>query len=110
MEMMSKMASLVYYKNKKNGDTYVYENESILNKQLKRCETKRKYLGKLDPISGEILSTRKESTNRREKTYATVRCEGANPLLDKLAEELSLTRILREIFQEDWQKILTCAY
>jgi transposase len=39
-----------------------------------------------------------------------VRCEGSGLLLDRLADSLSLTRILREAFPEDWNKILTCAY
>ena len=53
------MASLVYLKNK-NGTTYVYENVSTWNKEKKRPDCKRKYMGKLDTVTGEVHSDRQE--------------------------------------------------
>jgi transposase len=104
------MASLVYYKNKKNGTTYVYENVSTWNKKTQRCDTKRKCIGKLDQENGNVLPTGKRGKGNGQIAYANVRCEGSSLLLDRLAESLSLPLILREAFPEEWDRILTCAY
>lgn len=109
MEMIC-MASLVYYKNKMNGTTYVYENVSTWNKETQQCDTKRKCVGKLDPESGKVVPTGKRGKGKGQTAYANVRCEGSRLLLDKLADDLCLPRILRGAFTEEWKKVLTCAY
>ena len=104
------MASLVYYKNKKNGVTYVYENTSTWNKEKKRADTKRRCIGKLDPVSGEIIPTGKRSKRPVSDAFASVLCEGPRMILDKVAASLSLSAILKESFPFEWDRILTCAY
>ena len=103
------MVSLVYYKNKTNNTTYVYQNTSTWNKQTKQCNTKRKYLGKLDPNTKNITPTNKKHNNK-QTTHATVQCEGPNILLNNITNNLNLTKHLQETFPNDWNKILTCAY
>ena len=49
------MSSIVYLKNKTNGKTYAYLNESVWDKETGRCRCKRKCLGHLDPATGEII-------------------------------------------------------
>jgi transposase len=102
------MVSLVYLKNKTNNTTYVYQNTSTWNKQTKQCNTKRKYLGKLDPNTKNITPTNKH--NNKQTTHATIQCEGPNILLNNIANNLNLTKHLQETFPNDWNKILTCAY
>jgi transposase len=109
------MTSLVYYKNKTNNTTYVYQNTSTWNKQTKQCNTKRTYIGKLDPNTGNILPTNKHAKhNNKEQTihhqYATVQCQGPTLILDKTANTLNLPRHLQQAFPDNYQKILTCAY
>lgn len=104
------MASLVYYKNKTNGTTYVYENISTWNKSTQRCDTKRKCIGKLDTVSGEVIPTAKRSKGNENVVHANVRCVGDSLVLDKIADGLSLTHTLKEAFANEWDKILTCAY
>ena len=44
--------------NKRTGVTYVYEVlESKWSPERQRCEQKRKLIGKIDPITGEIVPT-----------------------------------------------------
>ncbi|MDO4805253.1 MAG: hypothetical protein Q4A32_10595, partial [Lachnospiraceae bacterium] len=43
--------------NKSNGTTYVYESESYWDKDKKQPRSKRKLIGKLDPVTGEIVPT-----------------------------------------------------
>jgi len=100
----------VHYKNKKNGVTYVYENVSTWNKKTKSCDTKRKCIGKLDPESERVIPTGKRGKGGGQTIHASIRCEGSRLILDKVANELSLPRILKEFFPAEWDKVLTCAY
>ena len=44
--------------NKQNGVTYVYEViENYLDKEKKQSRSKRKLIGKIDPVTGEIVPT-----------------------------------------------------
>lgn len=48
---------IVYQKDKRSGITYAYENQSIWNKELKRSDSKRRLIGRVDPVTGEIVPT-----------------------------------------------------
>ena len=49
------MSSIVYLKNKTNGKTYAYLNESVWDSETGKCKCKRKCLGHLDPVTGDIV-------------------------------------------------------
>ena len=106
------MASHVYVKNP-NGTTYVYENISYWNPTTKKTEHKRKCIGKLDPNTDDIVPTHKKNeapTSDLSQGQCRVVGNGISLLLNKIAHETGLLKVLRNIFREDWQQILTCAY
>lgn len=75
------MVSIVYYKNKTNNTTYAYQNTSTWNKQTKKCNTQRKYLGKLDPTTETITPTNKkhkQTTTITNSQHATIKCQRPN--------------------------------
>lgn len=51
--------SIVKVYNKKVGVTYVYESESYWDKEKKQPRNRRKLIGKIDPVTGEIVPTGK---------------------------------------------------
>lgn len=54
------MASIVYWTNKKNGYVYAYSSVSYWDKEKQSPRSKRTYLGRVDPQTGEIIKgTRK---------------------------------------------------
>ena len=55
------MASIVYQTDKKTGIKYAYESTSYWDKEKKQPRSKRKYIGKVDPETGEIIPCRKET-------------------------------------------------
>lgn len=112
------MSSLVYVKNP-NGTTYVYENTTYWDKKLKICKHKRISIGHLDLQTnevvpnrkkGEVLQSKSATDTARKESICTVTGIGLSLLLDKMAEETSLRAVLEEMFQEDWRKMLACAY
>lgn len=112
------MSSLVYVKNP-NGTTYVYENTTYWDKELKISKHKRISIGHLDLKTNEVVANRKKGDvsqskwakdTVRKESNCTVTGIGLSLLLDKMAEETGLRSVLEEIFQEDWRKMIACAY
>lgn len=57
------MSSIVYQIDKKTGAKYAFESVSYWDKDKKQPRSKRKYLGKVDPITGDIIPSRKRSVS-----------------------------------------------
>jgi len=56
--------AIIDVKNKERGVTYVYESISYWDKELKQPRSKRRLLGKRDPLTNEIVPTaRRASTS-----------------------------------------------
>ena len=49
---------IIYQTNKKTGITYAYSNEAYWDKEKQQSRAKRTLLGKVDPVTGEIVPTR----------------------------------------------------
>ena len=54
------MPSIVYQTDKKTGIKYAYESTSYWDKEKKQPRSRRKYLGKVDPETGEIIPCKKD--------------------------------------------------
>ncbi|SFH00886.1 IS1634 family transposase [Sporolactobacillus nakayamae] len=115
--------SLVHLKNKKNGITYVYESEGYWDKEKKQTRNRRKCIGKLDPVTGKFIPSKKytdglkEIINQKEKKRGPVasttyqrRFYGATYLFDAIGAKLGLTDDLSQCFPESYQQILSLAY
>lgn len=84
--------------NKARGITYVYESESYWDKELKKPRAKRKLIGKIDPVTGEVVPCGKRGPNKK-KTEKNQ--EGANyqelqkmqQKYQKSQEELTRTKL-----------------
>ena len=55
------MACIVYQVDKKSGTKYAYESVSYWDKEKHQPRSKRKYLGKVDPETGEIIRSPQQS-------------------------------------------------
>lgn len=62
------MASIVYQIDKKTGAKYAFESVSYWDKDKKQPRSKRRYLGKVDPETGEIIPSRGRTVHSEEKT------------------------------------------
>ena len=61
------MASIVYQIDKKTGAKYAFESVSYWDKDKKQPRSKRKYLGKVNPETGEIIPSRGRTVHSEEK-------------------------------------------
>jgi transposase len=113
---------IIYQTNKQTGITYAYQNESYWDKEKQQSRAKRKLLGKVDPISSEIIPTReyKKQTQLVEDTpvkpgpVAMTKCQrsffGATYLFDQIGKSIGITADLKSCFPNDYKKILSIAY
>lgn len=62
------MSSIVYQTDKKTGARYAFESESYWDKEKRQPRSKRKYLGKVDPDTGEIIPSRGRHAQRSTGT------------------------------------------
>jgi transposase len=89
-----------------NGTTYVYETTGYWDKDKKQSRHKRVYLGKLDKETGEIIPPKKNDivVPKLSKNY------GNFFVIDKIANNIGLTDILKSVFKDTWSEIITCAF
>jgi seryl-tRNA synthetase len=83
--------SIVKYKDKRTGTTYVYESESYWDKEKKQPRNKRTLIGKIDEVTGEIIPTdgrgrkRKSPVEKDAGKYETLISEYQKQLKEKEA-------------------------
>ena len=63
--------------NKENGITYVYDSVSYWDKEKQQPRSKRKLIGKLDPVTGEIVPT--GGRGRKPKSDSTGAEQSSEP-------------------------------
>ena len=108
------MSSVVYQTNKQTGITYAYESISYWDKEKKQPRSKRKYLGRVDPETKEIirkndkknsaevvvgsvdLQALKKEIEKKDKIISDLQksLEEANKRYDSLAEKVRAVRLV----------------
>lgn len=101
--------SIVKVYNKKAGVTYVYESKSYWDKEKQQPRNKRKLIGKIDPVTGEMVPTGKRGRKPSSVAIATepgdVAGSDGNPdysallavITEKEQENASLKERVREL-------------
>lgn len=93
------MSSIVYQTNPSTGVKYAYESISYWDKEKKAPRSKRKYIGRVDPETGEII----KGTRKRKNSAASDEADSGNSrmLQDELekkdAEIAGLKKQLEEM-------------
>ena len=92
------MASIVYQIDKKTGAKYAFESVSYWDKEKKQPRSKRKYLGKVDPETGEIIPSRGKVTHGADTTADDK--EAVSALRDELEKKDKIISGLRKELEE----------
>ena len=86
------MSSIVYQVDKKTGTKYAYESVSYWDKEKQQPRSRRKYIGKVDPVTGEIIrkgERKKHSDTNNEKSLELSRLYEEIKRKDQSIEQLS---------------------
>ena len=108
---------------KRSGITYVYDSISYWDKEKKQPRSKRTLIGRLDPLTGEIVPTDGRGKKRNQKEVdlparkgpvPIIRTErlffGATYLLDQIGLVSGVTEDLKSCFPHTYKQILSIAY
>jgi len=100
---------------KKNGIKYVYSVTSYWDKEKKAPRNKQVCLGRLDEATGEIIKTDKavaDAGKLAEMPEIKARnvVVGPTSILERIALDVGLIRILKRCFPEQYLQILSLAY
>lgn len=99
----------------KNGTTYIYEGETVWDKELKKYCTKRVCVGKIDPVTNEFIPSRRLDHTRLSNTQLinggfSIIHIGHQIVLEKITEDLEIADILRKATPVDWRAILALVW
>ena len=114
------MSCRLKHLNKKTGVTYVYESVSYWDKEKQQARSKQVCIGKIDPLTGELIPSRRLQSEPFEASVAakqetgpstaTAAVVGPSLILDVLSKRLGIAKILKSVFPEFHAQILTMAY
>jgi hypothetical protein len=112
---------IIYQICKKTGIKYAYENVSYWDKDKKQARSKRTLLGKVDPATREIVSTRNYTKGGSKGSSSPKRGPapiteyrrvfyGATYLFDQIGKKIGIIEDLRSCFPDTYRKVLSIAY
>ena len=91
------MAIIKQY-HKESNTTYVYESTSYWDSEKQQSRSKRKLLGKLDPVTGEIVPTGKRGRKKKEAAFSTT---DLSQTTKSSEDQEKISELLRNISQRD---------
>ncbi|MEE3394015.1 MAG: hypothetical protein VZR23_10170 [Lachnospiraceae bacterium] len=109
------MSCIVYQTDKKTGAKYAYESVSYWDAEKQQPRSKRKYIGRVDPETGEIITGRRKRrsdietaalSNDQDDTKASVQSIAPDLLREKDAEIAALRRE-NALIKKEKQEILS---
>ena len=62
------MPGIIYQRDKRSGSTYAYRDRKVLDEGTGRVRTRREYIGRVDPSTGEIVPKAEHGRNVRRIT------------------------------------------
>jgi transposase len=114
------MAAIVYQTNRKTGVVYAYESVSYWDKDKRQSRAKRSCVGRVDPVTGQIVSTRprKKPPEVPERTkrgpvpsiLAARSFYGACYFFDSIGAVTGVEADLKSCFPDTWRQILSLVY
>ena len=116
--------ALVKQLDKRSGITYVYDSVSYWDREKQQPRSKRKLIGKLDPVTGEIVPTDGRGKHRSHQhndnnpakrgPVPVMHTErlfyGATYLFDQIGSVTGVTADLKACFPSTYKQILSIAY
>ena len=107
------MAYRVHQTNKKNGVTYVYDVVSVWHKELGQSRNKQVCVGKLDPVTGEFVPSKRldpqHAAVRDPAVTASAQVVGPAVVLDEFSKRTGLEKLLKSCFPDTHRQILAMA-
>ena len=92
------MACIVYQVDKRSGIKYAYSSESYWDKEKKQPRSKRTFLGRVDPVTGDIIPKKVKPSSQAESEKQCVSDHHAFAALEEELKEKD--RIISDLKRE----------
>ena len=102
------MSCITKHKNKKTGVIYAYKSESYWDSDKKQARNKKTYIGKVNPITNEIIPAKTKCPQCSILT-AQVQVIGPTQILKHIIKKTKLDKIIPECFPTHGEHILAMA-
>ena len=106
------MSCIVYQVNKKTGIKYAYESISYWDKEKQQPRSKRKYIGRVDPETGEIIrkkermaSAEPQADDSSELADLYEEIQNREDTINELREELNMANARYDALVEKVRKV-----
>lgn len=94
------MPTIVYQENPKTHVKYAYESVSYWDKDKKAPRSKRRYLGRVDPETGEIIESRRNRKKQEAASGSTESGQDIPQLMEELGRKDSEISELKDALRE----------
>lgn len=102
--------SIVKYKDSRTGVTYAYESTSYYDPEKKQARPKRKYLGRVDDETGEIITTsrRKKTSDKTDKRISELNevIAEQKTIIKDLEKRIAVLEKERKYFRNELSRLL----
>jgi len=88
--------SIVYQTDKRSGITYAYESKAYWDKEKKQSRSKRTLIGRVDPVTGEIMKT--DGRCKKNSPYQTVKLTAQDEIMNGL-KGMKVSELKQEILR-----------
>ena len=116
--------AIIRQTDKRSGITYAYETTYYWDKGKQQSRSRRVCIGKVDPVTGEIIPTRGRAKKGEAKAPKPLPARtgpisftetkrlyyGATYLLEQFADQIGLTADLKQCFPDMYKKLLSVAF
>ena len=88
------MSSIVYHTDSKTGNKYAYESRSYRDPETKKVKTQKTYLGRVDPITNEIIPKAEPGKRNRKPSTRQMKqiSEASKKQIEQLTQEVSILK------------------
>lgn len=100
-------------KNKVTGITYVYESVSYWDKEKKQPRNKKKLIGKIDPVTGEVVPTHKKGEptdanqlNDSERVKYEAEILALKTQINEMSKEISSLKASNKVIIDELKKLI----
>ena len=109
------MASITHHRDKKTGAIYRYRVESYWDKEKKAPRNRQVYLGKVNPDTDELVSSRPRKNSvavnsEQSQSAAISRIAGPYLLLQQISKKLKLDHLISKCFGQEAHMIQSLVY
>ena len=96
--------AIIKQTNKKTGITYVIDSESYWDKEKQQPRSRRKIIGKIDPVTGEVVPTNRHQKRKSDVSETTATSVSASTDDEVRTDQARIRELEKQVSKLQKQK------